>query len=124
MTEIGKPTLSETMTTLTGWDEIAIEKASGYRIEQMTGDEDKGVPPRALLMTRCVAAVVVAREKQMPYADAYREVMGWPQSQVTGMFAPEPDDVIPDDPDSESGKGELQPNGEPTTWLSSASPPE
>jgi hypothetical protein len=120
MTQVDKPTFTEATESLTGWDELAIEKASGYTVEQMA-DQGK---PRALQLTRCIAAVFVSRAKQMPYADAYREVMGWPQTQVQGMFGDEPADVMPDDPDSDSGKGGPRPGDGPTTWPSSALPPE
>lgn len=108
-------TFEEAMETLTGWDEIAIGKVSGISIEQMSGDQDRGVAPQALHLTRCVAAVLLGRDKDMKYAEAYREVMDWPQSRVQGMFAEPPDDVLPEEPDSESGKGESLPVPEPTT---------
>jgi hypothetical protein len=120
VTEISKPTFEEAMDTLTGWDEIAIEKASGYTIEAMS-DETR---VRALQLTRCVAAVLVARSKEMPYGDAWREVMGWPQSRVQGMFAPEPEDVIADEPDSDSGKGDSPDGLALTTSPHSVSSPE
>lgn len=105
MTEVGKPTLQEIMDSLTGWDELAIEKTTGYMIEKMADEKN----PRALQLTRAVGAVVVAREKNMTYADAYREVMSWPQFRVQDLYAPEPDEVMPDDPDSVEGKGDSPP---------------
>jgi hypothetical protein len=114
-------TFTEATEALTGWDEIAIEKASGYSIEQMSGDSR--TPPRALLLTRCVAAVHLSRDKGLKYGEAYNEVMGWAQGRVQAMFEDEPDDVLPDEPDSEVGKGGSGPAPEQTSWQISASEP-
>jgi hypothetical protein len=118
--ENGKPTFDEAIESLTGWDEIAIEKATGHTIESMTDEKTM----RALQLSRAVAAVLLGRDKGMPHGEAYREVMGWPQAQVQAMFAEPPkQDVIPDEPDSESGKGGSSPVPALATSPHSASPP-
>ena len=121
--EQAKLTAQEVTESLTGWDEIAIEDAFGRTLEEMADEEGH----RQIMLMRALGAVVVARSKNLEagsfpkaFKDAYREVMGMRQSQVTGLFAEEPDDVMPDEPDSESGKDDSVPMSEPTASLHSA----
>jgi hypothetical protein len=114
----------EVVNSLTGWDEIAIEQASGKTLEQM---QEK----HQILMVRCLAAILEWREKleagdaAAKYATVYREVMDRPQHQVTEMFdMDQAEDVMPDEPDSETGKDDSEPGPAPMTSPSSASSPE
>jgi len=93
-------TATEVIASLTGYDEIAIEQTAGRTIEEMAGTG------RDLQLTRSLAAVLVSREQEIKYAEAYKQVMGKRQSELGELFEDEPDDAFPDEPDSEAGKGE------------------
>ncbi|MGW5402667.1 hypothetical protein [Streptomyces sp. NPDC003952] len=92
-------TASEVIETLTGYDELDIEAATGRTLEELASNG------RDLQLTRALAAVLLARSNGAKYADAYKEVMAKPQRELGGLFEDEPDDVIPDEPDSAAGKG-------------------
>lgn len=92
-------TASEVISTLTGYDELDIEAASGRTVEELAASG------RDLQLTRALAAVLVARSKGIKYEDAYKEVMGTPQSAVSVIFEDEPEDLMPEAPDSPAGKG-------------------
>lgn len=114
----GKLTPEEVVDSLTGFDEIAIEKATGGRtLEWLTKNDHE------IQMLRALGAVVVARSDGVKIEQAYHETVNpMPQSEVKGLFAPdEDDDVMPDEPDSESGKDASLPESEPTTWPTSVS---
>jgi len=120
--DAAREAVSEMIGSLTGFDEIAIEKATGHTIEWMSGHDHE------IQLMRAVAAVQLARAEAGPkYADAYRQAMGMKQSEVLSYFAPEPEDAMPDDPDSEVGKGNSPHVNEPTisqpSVLSPESPP-
>lgn len=91
-------TASEVIDTLTGYDELDIEAATGRTLEELAASG------RDLHLTRALAAVLMSRRDESDYADAYKAVMGTPQGQLKDLFEPEPDDVLPDAPDSAAGK--------------------
>ena len=120
-----RPTANETIDSLTGWEEIAIEKSSGKTLEMM---QDKA-KPNNVLMLRCLGAVLKWRENLAAdpaagFHAAYSEVMGMSQGSVGDLFGEEPDDLVPAEPDSEVGKDSLPLPGELEAKPSSVSLPE
>lgn len=91
-------TASEIIETLTGYDELAIEKATGRTVEELASTG------RELHLTRALAAIQISREKDVKYADAYKEAMSATQRELAAMFEDEPEDAMPEAPDSEAGK--------------------
>jgi len=116
-------TLNEAMESINGFDEIAIEKHMGYDI--YTSDEEgSGVyREKPVLMIRCLIFVMQRRTGQTD-VEARRAVMEMTVKDVHDYFADDPEDLDPDDPDSESGKDEPQHDVEHTSSPLSASSPE
>jgi hypothetical protein len=91
---------SEVFDSLTGYDEIAIEKAAGSPVEVLQEN-------RKVLLLRCLVAVDIMRESQpkVTYPLAYKQAMEMTISEVNDYFdASDENDIDPDDPDSEPGK--------------------
>lgn len=94
-------TFEEMSESLTGFDEIAVEKTLG--IDVYTDGERKPV-----LMMRALVFVHMRRlGKTDP--EAKQAVMEMPLSAVNDYFETDQDEVLADEPDSESGKGDTQP---------------
>lgn len=90
-------TAEELAESLTGYDEIAIAKAFGEDIYEMA-------PAKSM---RALAFVAVRRTGGTD-AEAKDAVMGMSIKDVKESFADAEDEVMPDEPSSESGKdGEL-----------------
>jgi hypothetical protein len=125
---MSKLTPTEVVDSLTGWEEIAIEQATGMTVERMNDEEN----PHTVRLLRSLAAVLAWREAiaggdlAAKYQACYAEVMGKTQGQVGEVFADDDsdDDVMEDDPDSEAGKDEGSPSVEPTEKPVSALSPE
>ena len=92
-------TLSEAMNAVTGFDEIAVDKHFGLDLYAQAQIEGKPV-----LIQRAVVFVDL-RHQGVADRDAYRRAMEMPVSELGGYFEPEPENELPDDPDSEPGKG-------------------
>lgn len=88
------PTMEEFAESLTGYDEIAIAKYFGAEVGDLPG-------------TRFVRAMAFVgnRRQGLTDRDAYEAVMSATLKQVTEAFADDPDDALPDEPDSPAGKG-------------------
>ena len=121
-----RPTANETIDSLTGWEEIAIEQSSGKTLEMFQAKDR----PNNVQMMRCLAGVLLWREKlaggdlAAKYHASYSEVMGMSQSAVNDLFGEEPDDLVPGEPDSEVGKDSSLQTDEPGAKLNSVSLPE
>lgn len=102
-------TTTEVIQSLTGWDEIAIEQACGKPIEHIA---EQG---RDILLTRVLGAVLISRETGGDYKAVYRDVMGKPLSELEALFEDEPDDLLPEEPDSDAGKDSSLPEETPAT---------
>lgn len=97
-------TADEAFDSLTGFDEIAITKAFGKAITAMSGDRSEAFTwLRALVF-------VLGRRNGAKDAEAYAAAMALPLRELNTYFTPEPADVDPDDPDSESGKDDGAPD--------------
>lgn len=95
-----KPNLSETLDSVTGYDEIAINQAFGRYFGLIV--EDPTMLARA-------AIFVLQRRDGMKDAEAKKFVMDLPMSRVNVWFSDAPDDVAPDDPDTPAGEGDSPP---------------
>lgn len=89
-----KPTATDVMGSLTGFDEIAIEQAFGDDITRIAATS-VGKFGRAL-------GFVLARRDGMSDGDAKKHILGLTRSEVDELFA---DDEDEDLPGSEAGKG-------------------
>jgi hypothetical protein len=104
-------TFDEMVDTLTGYDEIAIQGVTGKALETL-------LRTNALHATRCAIAVHLMREAGGQGAKAFKteydKAMGLSIREVRTYFAKPADDVMPDEPDSESGKDDSH-DAQPTT---------
>jgi len=97
-------TIAEFALSVTGYDEIAIAKCFGADLEDLSSQKQM----RAL-------AFVMNRRGGMSDADAKEAMLQASQRDVLDMFEIDLGDVMPDDPDTESGKDNGSSAGEPTT---------
>ncbi|GAA4698258.1 hypothetical protein [Nocardioides nanhaiensis] len=92
-----KLTASETIQTLTGFEEIAIEAHMGVEIYS----EGQAKPMRVMR-----ALVFVQRMRDGDNAHEARKVaMEMPMRELQDHFAPELEEIDPDAPDTPEGKG-------------------
>lgn len=123
-------TAREVIDSLTGFEELAIEKATGAAVEIWS---DQG---RDLVLTRALAAVINAREtydgKDKPATPAlinstinaeYQKIQAMPQRDVAKIFEDDPVEVFEDEPVTEPGKDSAHSINGHTTSQSSASQP-
>jgi hypothetical protein len=101
--------VSEVMDSLTGFEEIAIEKHMAYDI--YTDDEAKARP---VLLMRCLVFVLEKRAG-LKDTDAMKAAMGMSVKDVNDYFPDTVEDVEPNDPDTDEGKDDSEPDGEPTS---------
>lgn len=87
-------TVSEVAESLTGFDELAIEKSFGKSLDEL----------KPTMVGRALVFVVERRAGKTD-PEAKSAAMEMPMGQVNSYFLDEPDDVLPDEPDSEAGKG-------------------
>lgn len=90
-------TATEMFESLTGYEEIAIAKAFGTRVLELA-ETDK------MSLGRSLAFVHYKRSGQKD-SEAKQSAMGMTIREVQDYFADEPDDLDPDDPDTDTGKG-------------------
>lgn len=92
-----KPSALETLNSLTGFEEIAIEKH--LNIDPYADGERKPLKVlRALVF-------VLATRSGMDAPRAREHAMGMPMTEVNAQFSDEADDIDPEDPETEAGKG-------------------
>lgn len=106
-------TASEFFESLTGFDEIAIAKAFGRNVVTLSSEDQMGFA-RSLVF-------VAQRRGGMNDRDAYQAAMGMTLKEVNAYFAEEEDEAVPDDPSTESGKGERLPGTQPLSSRPSVS---
>jgi hypothetical protein len=98
-------TVSEAMETLTGFDEIAVEKTFG--IDFYAGNESHPLRPvRAMVF-------VLKRREGMSDNDAKDFALGLTAKDLNEFFEDEPDEVMPEEPVTEAGKEPSMPEPEP-----------
>lgn len=88
-------TVDEYVDALTGYDEVEIPKRFGADYTSLDGT----LGLRALVWSSL-------RAKGISDDDAYDQVMKMKQSDVVFLIADDEDEVFPDEPTTESGKGE------------------
>ena len=84
--------LSAAVEEITGFEAIGIEKRLGAKLEDLGG-------------TSLLIGVVWVYENRGDRKVSWQDVQSRSLRALRGYFQPEPDDVDPDDPDSELGKG-------------------
>lgn len=100
-------TLAEVMESVTGYDEIGVEKNLGISIEDMTG-AGEGEKTQAIKLTRALIAVHRCHQGDNP-TKAWHFALSMRMSDVQNYFAPaakDDDDVLTTEAQSESGKDE------------------
>ncbi len=108
-------TRTEVGDSLTGFDEIAIEKHLGYDIYAVVGVQPAKYR-RALIF-------VHLRQQGTSDVDAKKAALNLPIGAAWDYFA-ESEEVNPEEPDTDAGKGSTPVESEPQSSPSSASPPE
>jgi hypothetical protein len=83
--------------TLSGWDEIAIEKAFG--------EDFLTLRKRGTTMVRALVFVAFKRQGQK-HDEAYRSAMDMPMSDLENYFAEEEPELDPSEPETDQGKGD------------------
>jgi hypothetical protein len=113
---VADQTSSEIFESLNGFEEIAISERFGASIGKLA-DVNETLFMRALVFTDMARAGMTPGEaRNAAMRMRLREVKDW--------CLPDDVDVMPDDPDSESGKDDSRPVVTPKISLPSASPPE
>lgn len=88
-------TAEDFLKTLTGFDEIAIQKAFGATLKGMMEDDFRLA--RSLVF-------VDRRRSGLKDADAYTEAMNLPMGALTEWFATEEPEAFPEEPVTDQGK--------------------
>jgi len=104
-------TLTETVESLNGFEEIAIETNFGADIETL-------LETKATKAYRALVAVTLARGGANA-KEAKKQAMSLTIKEATNYFAKD-EEVNEEDPVTDSGKGDSSPEGEPTSSQSSA----
>lgn len=93
-------TFDEVIDSLNGYDELAIASATGSSLDTL-------LQKAKLHAVRCVIAMDIARESEpkLKYGLAYKQAMEMPMREVQDYFTGD-EEVTPDEPDTESGKGD------------------
>lgn len=116
-------TVQEVINSLTGFEEIGIEKATGQGLEYWT------MTGRRLVVTRVMAAVIEARKvagdkrpSEAQIKAAYQEMQAKTQNQLAGYFEDPEDEPFEDEPVTDQGKDNSQSGSEQPASPGSASP--
>lgn len=97
-------TADEMLSSLNGFDELAIGKHFGAPIQALIPDPEKIGGPSPWVYFRALAFIDLRRGGKSD-KDAYAEAMGLTVIDSQDYFATPSADIDPDDPDSEVGKG-------------------
>lgn len=110
-------TVSDVTDSLTGFDEIAIEKHMGMDIYT-----DRARKP-VMLMRSLV--FVMKRREGLSDVDAHKAALGMTVTEIHDFFPDDPDDEIdPEAPETPEGKDDSQPETAPAVSPTSVSAPE
>lgn len=96
-----KITVDEMTDSLTGFEEVAIAK-------HFEADWMQLMETRPTMLLRALVFTQLARG-EVKAAEAKAEAMGMPLSEVNDFFATDEDEPMPEDPVTESGKDDSQP---------------
>jgi hypothetical protein len=111
-----RPTSEEMLGSLTGYDEEAIAAAFGMELLTML-DGRETTYSRALIFAH-------RRRDGASDSDALQYAKGLPLRDLGTYFEPEPEDVFPDEPTSDAGKGSSGPGSAPRRKPRGASSPD
>lgn len=95
------PTDAELLESLTGYEELAIEEAFGKTLDVLAAGSNTMLN-RALIF-------VDLRRGGAKVAEARKQAMELPVKTVLERFAADEDELMPDEPVGESGKGDEPP---------------
>lgn len=92
-------TVDEIIDSLTGHDELAIHAAFGKDITELA-------QVHRTLLLRAAVAIDLSRnqDEKVPFHKAYKAAMDMRMSEVAEYFPDSEEDVIEDEPESDSGK--------------------
>lgn len=115
----------EVLDSTTGFEELAVEKATGKSLETWS------YANRDLVVLRICAAIKKCREGDdgktpLParMKAAWDAIQAMPKSEIEASFEDEEDESFEDDPVTPVGKDGVRPDGELATSPDSVSPPE
>lgn len=115
-------TANEVINSLTGFEEMIIEKVTGKGIDHMAADGD------SLRMIRATAAMLKAREaaagaptSEREFRSAFQEIQAMPRDDLAEIFENEEDEPFEDEPVTEQGKDDSEPDKMQSSSPSSAS---
>ncbi len=111
-------TINAAVESFTGYDEIAISQQFGVNVSALQESKNNTMLYR-------VAYFVLARRDGLNDADARKTAMDSPLGYIVNdYFADEDEEIDPEEPDTDSGKGDSLSSDEPTNSPGSASRPE
>jgi hypothetical protein len=120
--------INELINTLTGFEEIGIEKVCGYTLEELSdpGSERNPKMNREGMLVRAMGAVVIARRDKVPLAKAWALVQGMTRDECGDLFPDEsePEEPFEDEPITEPGKDGSVPATTPESSPPSSSTPD
>lgn len=91
-----KPTVGDTLKSLTGYDELAIDRAFGKGLDELNARE----LARALVFT-------LERRGGASDADAKRTALELPMSELDTRFETETEELDEEEPETPEGKGDF-----------------
>ncbi|MET9313829.1 hypothetical protein ABZX12_18610 [Kribbella sp. NPDC003505] len=119
--------ISDLIPTLTGFEELGIEQVCGKPLEEIvdSGTADHPKPSRDILLARVMGAVLIARNDKVTLRAAWDKVLAMPQSELSELLddEDEEDEVLEDEPVTESGKDGSETGSEPLSSQPSSSSP-
>ena len=121
-------TAREVINSLTGFEEDKVLAVTGMTIDSLATTHrrpDGSTLSFDLKLTRSLAMILTLRNTpDMTPGVAWEKVQGMSQTELGTVFEDEPDDLMPDEPDSEVGKDFSSTDEPRTTSPASVSPPE
>lgn len=120
---MSKLTANEVMDSMTGFEEIAIEKVTGYGIDAMA---EQG---RSLRLIRAAATILEARKvagegavlSEKEVRAAHLKIQAMPRSELAEVFEVEEDEPFEDEPVTDQGKDDSEHERTPSSSPTSAS---
>lgn len=109
-------TVADVLESLTGYDEYAIEKHMGVDIYDILMSKN-------VRTHRCLIFVSHLRQGKTP-EEAKDEAQSLRSGDVLGYFADDPEEIDPEEPETEAGKGPTPDDSAPVSEPTSASSPE
>ncbi|MBB3041156.1 hypothetical protein [Nocardioides soli] len=101
--------LSEVIDGMDGFDELAVEKHfDDFNVYDVVGAQG-GARPRDMVKALRVGVFLVRRTEGANDKDAYQAAMKMPGKKLHEFFPDDPEEIDPDDPDTDAGKDDSEP---------------